>query len=536
MLAERSAAKLRFALLGGNKTLFLSSALVTGLALVNAGLSYLVQRALAAQFGTRREMDAYLAAFALPALVATALVDAVALTLIPVFMRQRARYGEQDAWRVVNALVAIAAVVLSILVAGLFLVAGPLMSISAPGLTGASRELAVALLHLMLPTIVCLALSALLTAVYHAHGLFAGPALASVLNTGTALAAILLLAPRMGIYGVALGTTMGAVARLLWLAPILRKGIAQGGYFQWGHPCVGQFWRLSLPLILAGMVFKGNLVVERFIASWMPEGCISNLGYAYQIALLLALFATQGLGITMLPRMSHEAAGGETADVGRSLGDGMRWQIFILTPVVVGVAVLREPIIRLLLRTGVFDEPSVHRTSLALLAYLGFVYFGGLANIISRAFIALRDLRPNILIGLAGMAALIVLDVLLARWLGYMGLALAYSVMSLFTLSLWFWAVQRRFQEFDWASMANAGLAALMASAGVAAACWPLKELLLTPPPKSLVDLAAALAVTGTAGAAAYLLLISRLARSLTTLPSGGAGAGRNSASGHLSA
>ena len=497
----------------GNRRLFASSAVVTALALVNAGLSYMVQRALAAQFGTRREMDAYLAAFALPALIASAIADAVALTLIPVFMSQRAKYGDQDAWRVSNALVTMSAVALSVLAGGLFLVAGPLMSISAPGLTGASRNLAVALLRLMLPMIVCLSLAALLTAIHHAHGLFAAPALASVSNTAVMLAGILLLAPRLGIYGVALGTTMGAAARFLWLAPILGRRIAGGGYLQWRHVCVRHFWRLSLPLILAGFVFKANLVVERFLASWMPEGRISSLGYAYQIALLLAILATQGLGITMLPRMCDQAAGGETAHVGRSLADGIRWVIFILTPVVVGVAVLSEPITRLLLRVGVFDEASVHATAFALLAYLGFVYAGGLANMIARAFIAIQDLRPFIQIGLVSTAVLIVLDVVLARWLGYIGLALAYSVMWFFSLALWLLAVRRRFKAFDWTPTISAGLVALTASAGMAPICWILRAAVLTSAPRTLTELALALLLVATVGAAVYLLLVLLLTR-----------------------
>jgi len=165
------------------KRLLASSAAVTILALVNGGLSYLVQVLLAAHFGTRREMDAYLIAYALPLLIATAVGDAVAITFIPIFISHWSKGGKTEAWRLTNALVTLVFVALVLLAISLGIGARECLTVMAPGLVGASRDLAIGLFRLMLPTIACLVLSGVLTAVNQAMHRFTQSALAPIFTS-----------------------------------------------------------------------------------------------------------------------------------------------------------------------------------------------------------------------------------------------------------------------------------------------------------------------------------------------------------------
>jgi len=254
-------------------------------------------------------------------------------------------------------------------------------------------------------------------------------------------------------------------------------------------------------------------VIERFIASWMPEGRIASLGYAYQIVLLLAVLTSQGLGITLFPRMSHEGDSGNLSKLGSTLAAGMRWTLLIITPIVAGVAVLREPIIRLLFQRGAFNLSSSHDTALALLGYLGAVYATGLANLPYRAFVAVKDVWTGIRIGLAGAVLLVVLDFVLSAWLGFVGLALAYSLMSAFTLGLWLRAVSKRFIDFNGKSVFSSGLSALTAAVGMTSVCYFLQKLLLNSFSPTRIGVALELAVIGSVGCGVYLALVAVLLR-----------------------
>jgi putative peptidoglycan lipid II flippase len=207
--------------------------------------------------------------------------------------------------------------------------------------------------------------------------------------------------------------------------------------------------------------------------------------------------------------MSHEAESGNLSKLGSTLAAGMRWTLLIITPIVAGVAVLREPIIRLLFQRGAFSVSSSHDTALALFGYLGAVYATGLANLPSRAFVAVKDVWTGIRIGLAGVVLLVVLDVVLAAWLGFVGLAFAYSLMSAFALGLWLRAVSKRFIDFNGKSVFSSGLSALTAAVGMTIVCYLLQKLLLNSFPTSRIGIALEIAVIGSIGCGVYLALIA---------------------------
>ena len=217
--------------------------------------------------------------------------------------------------------------------------------------------------------------------------------------------------------------------------------------------------------------------------------------------------------------MSDEAESGDLSKVGSTLAAGMRWTLLIITPIVAGVAVLREPIIRLLFQRGAFSASSSHDTALALFGYLGAVYATGVANLPSRAFVAVKDVWTGIRIGLAGAVLLVVLDLTLAPWLGFVGLALAYSLMSAFALGLWLRAVSKRFIDFNGKSVFSSGLYALVAAVGMTIVCYFLQKLLLSSFPPTRFGMVLEIAVIGSVGCGVYLAVIAVLLRQKTQWP-----------------
>jgi membrane protein implicated in regulation of membrane protease activity len=85
--------------------------------------------------------------------------------------------------------------------------------------------------------------------------------------------------------------------------------------------------------------------------------------------------------------------------------------------------------------------------------------------------------------------------------------------MWFFSLALWLLAVRQRFKAFDWMPMISAGLVALTASAGMAPICWILRAAVLTSALHTRTQLAVALSLVATVGAAVYLLLVLLLTR-----------------------
>ena len=83
---------------------------------------------------------------------------------------------------------------------------------------------------------------------------------------------------------------------------------------------------------------------------------------------------------------------------------------FFLTPIVVGIMVLRELLVWIVYERRLSDAVATRETAFALLVFsLGIAVFA-VRNVVSRAFLTLQDTRIPIIIGLVTVGLNIVLD------------------------------------------------------------------------------------------------------------------------------
>ena len=81
------------------KRIFRPTLFITGLNLASLVFSFVLQLVVAAAFGARSEMDAYLAAFVLPSVINAILLGSIGFVFIPIFIQHRSNEGQQYAWQ-----------------------------------------------------------------------------------------------------------------------------------------------------------------------------------------------------------------------------------------------------------------------------------------------------------------------------------------------------------------------------------------------------------------------------------------------------
>ncbi len=176
----------------------------------------------------------------------------------------------------------------------------------------------------------------------------------------------------------------------------------------------------------------------------------------------------------------------------------------VLAPMTVALLVLRDPIVAFVYGRGSFDARDAALTALALAAYgLGLVPMA-LRDLATRALYARRDSRTPALVAVAAMAVNVAGDVVLGRWLGITGLALATTLSFTTGLVLLLGHLHRRQRALDLADLlARAGRVAVaaVASGGVMQAAY---RLLL-----ARWDVPVAALGAGTAGAVVELALVA---------------------------
>jgi len=191
----------------------LASGIVMASVLASRVLGFFRDWTVAHQIGSNAVTDAYYAAFTLPDFLNYLVAGAsLSLTFIPVFTKFAAENREDEAWHVFSTVVTSMGILLTALIVVGEIYAPHLVELIAPGFQPAEKARVIFLTRLMLPAQICFYQGSILSAVQYAKGQFVVPSLAPVVyNLGIILGGVL-LAPRLGITGFAVGVLGGAVA------------------------------------------------------------------------------------------------------------------------------------------------------------------------------------------------------------------------------------------------------------------------------------------------------------------------------------
>ena len=128
--------------------------------------------------------------------------------------------------------------------------------------------------------------------------------------------------------------------------------------------------------MLGASIFQLNVLVTRFLSSFLGDGAVSYLYYAGRlIEFPLGVFVF-AIGMASLPTLSRLVKSGEPERLREAFRTALRLAVALALPSMLGLILLREPIVRTLFawNPGLFDEAAVRGCAQALLFYsLGLV-------------------------------------------------------------------------------------------------------------------------------------------------------------------
>lgn len=419
---------------------------VTALSFAQLVLLFVLQLELAHAFGASHELDAYLAAYAIPLTIGGILSGAATNVLVPLYHRRLSESGRVAAEGEVACVLLTLAVVSSVLAAGIALGAEEICRLlyadlieanvglagagETEGSEGASVVTLLAILVWLIP------LSVLTGAYYgveHARGSFLYPAAWGVVGPVATIVGFLYLSNR-SIEALALATLAGGVIGLAGLA--IKTPAPHGVALSRSWGALVPFLAMGTPLLLGHAVSRLDLVVDRPLAAALPEGSISHLGYAWRIILAAATLATTGLSVVIFPALARHAAARELDKLGRDLAEGWRLLCVVLIPIVLGIGVCGEPILAACFERGEFTSHDTHRVATLMNLYLGALVAAGCGELATRTFHAFGRTWLPMLIGVVGFALGVALKFALVERFGANGIAGATSAYMLFNAIL----------------------------------------------------------------------------------------------------
>ncbi len=409
--------------------------IVTLFGLAGPAINFFTQVLISAVFGATAQMDAFLAAVALPQYVITVLVGSLGFVFIPVFIQRTAAKHDDEAWRLASTVLNLCLIVLGVLAAVCMVFAEPLLRVSAPGLSEESLRQAVVVARISWPVIIASGATALLTGIYQAKHRFGWASAVTVIGAGLNMALLLVLAKPFGVKGMAIAATASAAFQAILLLPILFGGKYRP-VLDVRSPGLRQLLFLLTPLILANLLGKSTTIVERYFASNLAVGSISQLGYAAKLLMMMVVIISSGISTVIFPRMAFNGALTDLSAFKKTMSVSLKVMWVLIAPAITVGVVIALPLVTVVFQRGKFTPADALSVSVVLKIYLCSLFGACLGSVTGRAFYALKDTMTIAVIGSIEAVAYIIYTALLARRFGIVGVAWGYVIY--FTISvLW---------------------------------------------------------------------------------------------------
>ena len=420
--------------------------------LASAVLGAVRQILLGAEFGANEVTGAFGAASRLPDVLFTLVAGgALSSALLPVLAATRRESGDAAAWRlaslVLNALVL---TLLVISVIGIFAAPWLVRALVLPEYAPASQDLAITMTRIMLLQPVILGAGTVITAWLNSRNRFFLPAIGVACHNVGILSGIgaAIVFPGVGIWGPVWGVVGGAVLQLAITA------------FGLIGEAPGSHWVARIDLNDRGLRDVAILLVPNGISTgvnyvgWLVETSFgSRVDDAATLVALQNAWLVAGLSVTLLgaaigqatfPRMAAYAAAGARDDFSRLVRRSLTIAMLGSLPVVGGLLLLGDWLVRLLFEHGDFDADATRLTQGILVAYaVGLPFYIG-TEIASRAVLATRDARTPLLTNTMQLAIrTATMATFLPIW-GVVAIPLAFAISSGIESVVLIWYAHRR--------------------------------------------------------------------------------------------
>jgi putative peptidoglycan lipid II flippase len=482
------------------------SAAVVGAAVMGSRLMGVIREQIFAfMFGAADLADAFFAAFRIPNLLRDLFAEgALSTAFTTTFTKTWEKEGPAAAWHLARLVFSTLIFILGLIcLLGIYF-APDVVHLISNGFKDHPENLGLATLipnkftltvhltQLLFPFIMFVSLAAAVMGMLNARHIFGIPASAStVFNivsivTGVVLACVFepqhnWLHPHFGekaMFGWCFGVLLGGVAQLAIQLPSLWKiGFNFAGSLNFRDSGLRTVLILMIPSAIAGSAVQVNVLVNGQFASHIP-GAMSWLYYAFRLVQLpIGIFGVAIATVT-LPAVARQHALDDLKAFGKTVEEALRFGFYLTLPASVGLAVVAEPVIRLIYQHGVFGAASTAHVALALQAYtIGLAGYSG-AKILIPCFYAMQPPRfdrakqPGLWAGfwhfihnvvlftpcrvsLIGIGLNLVLCFVLFYYLhlGYVGLALTTGFIAIVNFLQLVYAIQKKIalgDAHDW--------------------------------------------------------------------------------------
>jgi putative peptidoglycan lipid II flippase len=307
---------------------------------------------------------------------------------------------------------------------------GFLTNILVPGFSEFKRLMTANLLRALTPAAFFLGLSMVTYTTLNARRNFLKAAFPEAALKLIIVVGLVFLIPVLGIYALALVMGIGGLSCLL----IQLYFIPERAFLLKQNANVTNTEHFRKVLLLMGPLVVGVIfsrisgLVDNLLASTLPTGNLSYLGYSKKLIDAILLIGPVALITVIYSHLSHLASAGDYAKFADLVLRSFRLLVYLSVPIACLLIGLKQPLIRFLFERGQFSSDSTFGTAQAFMIYAFGLTTFSLEALLVHSFFALSDTKTPVKYGILCVFLDIVLAIALLKPFGYLGIAGAFVI------------------------------------------------------------------------------------------------------------
>jgi len=436
-----------------------------GATLGSTVLGFMREVVSAKYYGTRWEMDTFLAAAVVPTILFGVFNGALVSALVPTFSEYLTHGRDDEACRLANTVINGLFLILAVCAVLGYLLAPWFVPIIAHGFPPPQMGVAIRMTRWLMPSVIAVSLSGVFTAILNAHHRFRSAALTGIAVNVVTIGCVLLLFHRIGIFALVLGTALGLTTQMLVQVPALISSRKYRLMLDIRHPGLRRIAHVLGPIIVGSAAGQTALFFDRYFASTLSPGYIAGMNYATKLVNFPQQIFAAAIATVIFPLLASEFAKSNRAGVGQSVIVGLRLVNFIMIPAMCALIVLARPIVQTLFERGTFG-PTATDLCAGLLPYAAVGMIALAANVVlTRVCFACKETNWAVVVSVVAVIVNVLLSLAWLPTLGARGLLLANSLSQMIQAVLLLSIVVRVVRGVDWSQLSVAILKIVTASA-----------------------------------------------------------------------
>ena len=223
------------------------------------------------------------------------------------------------------------------------------------------------------------------------------------------------------------------------------------------------------PVTIALGMINLSLLINSLLGTLVSDQAPAAIDKAFRIYQLPQGLFSISIATILFPTMSKLAARGATDDLRATMANGVRQVALLLIPSAVLMAVLAEPITRLVYQRGEFDAEATELVKTAMVWWSISLPFQGISLLFSRTFFSLQQPWATTALAFANMVVNGLVSLALYKPFGIAGIVIGTVVGTLVMTTAQGWLLRGQLGGIEGAKMLASGVRMLAAAALLAA-------------------------------------------------------------------